>query len=68
MPPRGRADMTPQDRRLARQRLEQLAARLRQAALIARNGDNTAAGETRALALEQEAAAVVWALGHVSES
>lgn len=59
--------MTPHDCRLARQRLERLAARLRRAALIARNGDNTAAGETRALALEREAAAIAWALGCLSE-
>jgi len=59
--------VTPQDCRLARRRLERLAARLRHAALVARNGDNTAAGESRALALEQEANAVSWALGRLLE-
>jgi hypothetical protein len=53
--------MTPHDKRLSLVRLERLAKRLQRSALLARNGDNTAAGEARALAFEQDAAALLWA-------
>jgi len=54
--------MTPHDKRLSLARLQRLAKRLRRSALLARNGDNTAAGEARALGFEQDAAALLWAL------
>jgi hypothetical protein len=53
--------MTPHDKRLSLARLQRLAKRLQRSALLARNGDNTAAGEARALAFEQDAAALLWA-------
>lgn len=53
--------MTPHDKRLSLARLQRLAKRLRRSALLSRNGDNTAAGEARALAFEQDAAALLWA-------
>jgi hypothetical protein len=53
--------MTPHDKRLSLARLQRLAKRLRRSALLSRNGDNTAAGEARALTFEQDAAALLWA-------
>jgi hypothetical protein len=53
--------MTPHDKRLSLARLQRLAKRLQRSALLARNGDNTATGEARALAFEQDAAALLWA-------
>jgi len=54
--------MTPLDEARARNTLATLESRLRHAGAIARNADNTEAGEVRAIALDREANAVAWAV------
>ena len=46
-------------------RLRGLAQRLEDGARLARNGDNTSAGERTAIQLDRDAAAVNWVLGQL---